>query len=417
MHHHPLPVRVRALVLGGGIHGVGVLHDLASRGWRDIHLIEKATLGYGTSSKTTKLIHGGLRYLRRMHDFGLVSESLKERHMLQELASDLIHPIELYFPILKEGGISRHVLKCGLTLYDFFAGKQKIKNHRIVPNEEVRANAPIIDMSKFRNFFSFWDTQTDDLALVRRIADSAVKMGASITEGCQAKSIWPCDDGWIVEVTMQNGSTQRISALYVINCLGSWSHQFLESSNVTPTHRAINNKGVHIIVDDLGLKRGLFLQSGTDDRIVFMLPWQRKTLIGTTEDLYDGDLDRINISEKEVNYLLENCNRYLVNPIKEKDILASFAGLRWLAVEKGKSLSTISRAYTVGEKAGGRGLLLSVYGGKLTTYRTLSKTIGDRITTHFGEFRPSMTHLKKSWATAETSKIDLPDPIERYSVR
>ena len=417
MHNHPLPVRVRALILGGGIHGVGVLHDLASRGWRDIHLIEKATLGYGTSSKTTKLIHGGLKYLRSIRDFGLVTESLKERYILQELAGDLIHPIEFYFPVLKDGGISRYVLKCGLTMYDFLAGKQKIKNHRVVSNDEVKANVPIIDTSKFRQFFSFWDSQTDDLAFVKRVADSAVRSGANITEGCEAKSMWPCDDGWIVEVKMQNGSTQRISALYVINCLGPWSHHFLESNNITPTHRALNNKGIHILTDDLGLKRGLFLQSGSDDRIFFMLPWQRKTLIGTTEDLYDGDLDRIAISEKDVNYLIENCNRYLVNPIKEKDILASFAGLRWLAIEKSKNLSTTSRGYIIGEKTGGRGLLISIYGGKLTTYRSLAKTIGDRVTTHFGEFRPSMTHLKKSWATSETSKIEILDPIERYTVR
>ncbi len=416
MYSHPLPVRVRALVLGGGIHGVGVLHDLSSRGWRDIHLIEKSALGSGTSSKTTKLIHGGLRYLRRVHDFSLVNEALYERRTLMDLASDIVHPFELYMPILKSGGVPGFVLKSGLLLYDFLAGKQKIKTHRTVSLNDVMTNVPIVDPSSFRSFFSFWDAQTDDLALVRRVADSSIKLGASITESCEAKSIWPCDDGWIVEVKTQSGSTFKISALYVINCLGPWANRFLEDSHVAPTHKAINNKGVHLVVGDLGLKVGLFLQSPKDDRIFFLLPWQGKSLIGTTEDLFEGNPDQISVSDKEIGYLLENCNQYLKNPIKEKDIQATFAGLRWLAIEKGHGLSSTSRAYTIGEKMGGRGFLLTIYGGKMTTYRVLSKMIGDRITTHFGEFRPSNTHQKKYWATSEGSSAELPSVLERYQV-
>src|SRR5688572_18461828 len=121
-----LPTRVRVLVLGGGIHGAGVLHDMASRGWRDVHLLEKSRLGDGTSSKSTKLIHGGLRYLRRLSDFGLVAEALRERQTLMRLAPDLVTPVELLFPILKRGGMPRAMVKTGLSLYDRLAGRYRL---------------------------------------------------------------------------------------------------------------------------------------------------------------------------------------------------------------------------------------------------------------------------------------------------
>jgi glycerol-3-phosphate dehydrogenase len=408
-----IPARVRVLVLGGGIHGTGLLHDMASRGWRDIHLVEKRTLGFGTSSRSTKLIHGGLRYLKRLSDFGLVSEALRERRLLMNLAPDLVRPVELLFPILKHGGMPRFMVKTGLTLYDRLAGKYRLEPHRTVPAAEVADKAPILNQDLVGPVYSFWDGQTDDLGLVARVAASARQLGAGITEGCAATRLTPIDDGWSVEVQKADGTRRTISALYVVNAVGPWANSLMEASGIAPTHRAMNNKGAHLLFDDIGLKAGLFLQSAGDGRIFFLLPWQGHTLLGTTEDLYDGDPDAVGVSEADIVYLLENCNKFLKTPLQQKDIVKVFAGLRWLAVEAGHGISDTSRHYVIGERASKRGLLLTLYGGKLTTYRNLSQTIGDRITRHFGEFRASRTTEADAWVAAAQTPA-LPRVVERF---
>lgn len=409
-----LPTRVRVLVLGGGIHGVGVLHDMASRGWRDVHLIEKGRLGDGTSSKSTKLIHGGLRYLRRLSDFGLVAEALRERQTLMRLAPDLVKPVELLFPILKQGGMPRAMVKTGLSLYDRLAGKYRLTPHARLDAATVAGRAPILDQSLFSAVYSFWDAQTDDLGLVDRIAASARKLGAGISESVTAETVTQTEDGWDVVVKAPDGSPRTISALYVINALGPWANLLLERSQVQAAHRGINNKGAHLLFDDVGLKAGLFLQSMKGDgRIFFVLPWQGHTLLGTTEDLYGGDPDKVAVDEADVAYLLDNCNRFLLKPFAKADVRRTFVGLRWLAVEPGHTLTETSRAYNLGEHAGKRGLLMTLYGGKLTTYRNLSRLIGDRITKHFGEFHPSRTELADFWASGDETPRTL-GPTERF---
>lgn len=410
-----LPVRVRVLVLGGGIHGVGLLHDMASRGWHDIHLVEKQTLGAGTSSKSTKLIHGGLRYLKRIGDFGLVSEALKERKVLMEIAPDLVKGVEMLFPALKKGGMPRFMIKTGLALYDRLAGKERLEPHRSLTPDEAAAKVPLLDLDQTTGVYSFWDAQTDDLGLVERVAASAHKLGAGITEHCEVTRLQPNEDGWSIDLRREDGTTRTVSALYVLNAAGPWANALLEKSGIAPTHRGVNNKGSHLLFPDLGLKAGLFLQSGTNDgRIFFLLPWQGHTLLGTTEDMFDGDPDNVKVKDSEVQYLLDNCNRLLKRKLATTEIERTFAGLRWLAVEQGHSLTDTSRSYVVGERPSKRGLLLTLYGGKLTTYRNLSKTLGDRITRHFGEFRPSRTHLAETWLTPAESPQPL-DALRRFS--
>lgn len=414
MYGDPLPARVRVLILGGGIHGVGVLHDMASRGWSDIHLVEKSVLGFGTSSRSTKLIHGGLRYLKRLTDFGLVAEALRERRILMELVPDLVHPVELLFPILKKGGMPRLMVKTGLTLYDKLAGRSEIAPHKGLMPAEIAEKAPILNMDLFKHVYSFWDAQTDDMGLVRRAAASAHKLGAGITEHAEVIQLTPSDDGWDVKIKLSSGKIHTVSALYVINALGPWANQILEQSAIKPTHRGINNKGIHLLFPDIGLKAGLFLQSISDSRIFFVLPWQGHTIVGTTEDLYPGNPDEVGVKESEIHYLLDNCNRFLKEPLQFRQITRVFAGLRWLAMEAGHGLSDTSRAYVIGEKAHKRGLLMTLYGGKLTTYRNLSKTIGDRITRHFGEYRESRTHLAENWAAPQEPSEDIPSVLARF---
>jgi glycerol-3-phosphate dehydrogenase len=397
MYQYRLPPQVRVLVLGGGIHGVGVLHDLASRGWKDIHLIEKAQLGNGTSSKSTKLIHGGLRYLEHIHDFALVHEALHERALLLQLAQDLVHPLEIIFPLLGKSVINRWKIKAGLSLYDLLAGTNNISPHKFASSSYLQEATPPLDTSKLHGAYSFWDAQTDDLALVARVAASAVAAGAGISEGHQALKMKPYGDSWQVEISTPQGELVTVQARYVVNCLGPWSNALLENSDMQPAYEGIANKGVHLLFPDMGLKAGLIMQTPHDGRICFLLPWLGSTLLGTTEENYSGDMDHIPIAEKEANYLLSVCNSYLKQPLSLNSLQGSFAGLRWLPATKGKNISKISREHVIAEHEAGKGMVFTLYGGKLTTYRSLAKIIGDRIVKHAGDFSPSKTHLKTQW--------------------
>jgi len=404
-----VPQRVRVLVLGGGIHGVGVLHDLASRGWRDVHLVEKNTLGSGTSCISTKLIHGGLRYLKRIDDFGLVTEALRERKLLTQLAPDLVRPLEMVFPILKRGGMPAFMVRSGLFLYDFLAGKNNIACHQSLTENQVRSKVPVLDENKFRKFYSFHDCQTDDLGLVNRVASSAVKLGATFSEHCEAESIREIEDGYVVTLKHSDGTRAEISAQFVVNALGPWANAFLERSNIEPTHIGLNNKGSHLVLPDIGMKSALFLQSRSGDgRIFFLVPWEGMTLLGTTESEYNDNPDNVAATEEDIEYLLKSCNEFLLKPFKRHDIIKVFSGLRWLALERGHNLSSISRHFVIGEIKATRGSLLTIYGGKLTTYRTLAKHIGDRILEGGGDFKKSLTHELASWASPEESLKYLP---------
>lgn len=403
--------RYRVVILGGGIHGVGALHDLASRGWRDTLLIEKGVLGQGTSSRSTKLIHGGLRYLEHIRDFGLVAEGLKERRVLMERAPDLVKKLPLIFPVMKSGGMPRVMIKAGLSLYDFLAGSRNIGRHYSLDAAEAENHVPPLDASLFKHFYVFYDGQTDDLGLVRRVAKSAKMLGGSYWEHSKAERIRPVSDGFLIDVSTVNGP-QTISCRYIINAMGPWAHEIFSASDIAPKYTGVNNKGAHIILGDLGLKSGLFLQSPEDRRIFFVLPWQGKTLVGTTETEFDANPDTLKTDRDDVSYILDHCNRYFKekHKISERDIIGTFSGLRWLAKDSGSGLSETSRNHLVSQHRIGNGCIFTIYGGKLTAYRALSEEIGDLIVRHFGEETPSKTTEAQSWSAPEIDSGLIPVP-------
>src|SRR5690606_36807923 len=187
---------------------------------------------------------------------------------------------------------------------------------------DARARVPNLDTGKFRRFYSFYDCQTDDLALVHRVASSGLGLGATLSEYCEATSIKEFEDGFLVDVRKSDGSIATISAQYVVNALGPWANRFLEHSGFKPTHRGVNNKGAHLVLPDTGMKSALFLQSRAGDgRIFFVIPWQGMTLVGTTESEYEGDPDEQGTTEEDVNYLLKSCNEFMLRPFKRQDIL------------------------------------------------------------------------------------------------
>ena len=389
--------RVRVLIIGGGIHGAGVFHDLTSRGWKDVVLLEKGRVGEGTSSRSTKLVHGGLRYLQRLSQFGMVKESLRERKVLMDIVPDIVKPLELVLPILKSGGRNRLTIKLGLQVYDLLSGKYHLKSHQGLTVAEAKGRIPCINTDKINYAFSFYDGQMDDLELVRRVAYSGRNLGGELVEGATVTQIHRDQDGWVVDYKKDQGKIEQIRALFVINAGGPWAHEILNESKIVPTHQAINNQGSHLIFPDMGLKSGLFLESPNDGRIFFLLPWMGVTLLGTTEKIWNESPSDVKIGEEEIDYLLDRCNAYLEPKLNKSQIIQTFSGLRWLAVDYGQNISTTSREDSLGFHYSGRGFLMTIYGGKYTSYRALCERIGDEITKSFGEFRPSLTHLKEQW--------------------
>lgn len=417
-----LPGRSRVIIVGGGIHGVGLSHDLASRGWRDTLLLEQNTLGSGTSTWSTKLIHGGLRYLQNPRQFSLVQESLRERKLLCELAPDIVKPLPLIYPIRKKGGRSPYVVRSGLWLYDRLAGKRNLHKHLPMNTAELEATLVGFNTELFSRGFTFWDAQTDDQRLVIRVASSAVRLGATLAEGVCVRKIEHTEHGMSLQVQDSKGHQRRLSALYVVLATGPWSHELLQRSQIKPRVEAVKNRGSHLLVDDIGLKVGLFLESPRrrDRRIFFALPWGGYTLIGTTEVLHSAAADQQRPSEQEIDELLEHFNAYRCEKISRKNIRYVFSGLRWLpcAEEGGDDLSNLSRESLLHFQrgSGGSGGLWTIYGGKLTGYRLLARDLADQVLREFGTLSPSCTHRPELWAR-EGEDIKDAQPYEQRFIK
>ena len=392
-----MPEAAKIIILGGGIHGAGVLHDLCSRGFSDVTLIEKNELGSGTSSKSTKLIHGGLRYLEHPSQIGMVYESLRERKLLLNLASDIVHPMEFLIPIEQGSNFESIKMKLGLGLYDLLATKSLIEPYKVVSTEEARRKIPILKKNlQIKKIYSYWDAQTDDKELVKKVALSAKKLGGKILEKTEVISLKDQEDSWQISYSENGLYKKDINAKYIINCLGPWSNFFLEKNGFTPSHKGKNNKGTHIILKDFGLKSSLLLKA-LDKRIFFVIPWKRKTLIGTTEKAFDKNPSSVKPSQDEIDYLIQSTNKALDLSLKISDIEESFSGLRWLASDEGKTLTKTSRESILGEIKNKSGFILTLYGGKLTSYRSLSEKVGDAICKHLNITEKTKTHLKESW--------------------
>ncbi len=401
---HKIPNSVEVLILGGGVHGVGVLHDLVSRGLCDnVCLIEKNKLASGTSSKSTKLIHGGLRYLQRLSQMPMVFESLQERKFLLSVAPDLVKPIEILIPLLKGDFLNWIKIKAGLSLYDYLARNSLIKNHKKLKMREVNETISLLKEQYTKNVFSYWDAQTDDQLLVRRVASSAQKLGGKFFEETEILQLKDKKDYWSVVVSREGKQTE-IKAKYVINCLGPWTNSFFAKNKIKQTHKGINNKGTHLLVKEFGLKSGLLLTAKSDKRKFFILPWNGKTLIGTTEKEYSGSVNKVEPDSGEIHYLLSSCNEYLKKDLTINHIESSFSGLRWLATENDQSISGTSRESVLGVIKNRSGFLLTIYGGKLTSYRRLSEKVGDRVMNHKKDFVKSRTKDKSLWVSKDEAR-------------
>jgi len=366
--------RNRVAVVGGGINGCGIAWELARRNY-DVTLYEQGTCGAQTSSATTKMIHGGLRYLERLH-FGLVRESLHERAWLLEHAPSLVKPLEILLPVYDDSPRRKSTIRLGLVLYDRLAGRDRIASHVSHSADGIAARAPVT-RDGLRGGFSYWDAQVDDFALCRAVVDAAVRDGAIVRERTRVEELRRDGDQWIVHTPGAEASFDLI-----VNAAGPWMNELLRANAIKASYVLSLVRGSHIVLNRRISDVGLLLQSTSDRRVFFVLPWKETTLVGTTEVLQREPLDRVHPSSEEIAYLIDRFNRYFREPIGPGDVASSFAGVRPL-VGRATNPSAIDRDSRVVR----RGNVINVFGGKMTTFMALARKVALRTDNFFGRTR------------------------------
>ena len=360
---------VDLLVIGGGINGVGIARDAAGRGLK-VALVEKDDLASHTSSASTKLVHGGLRYLEQ-YEFRLVAESLREREVLLANAPHIIWPLRFVLP--HEASMRpKWMLRVGLALYDRLGGRKTLPGSRkvdlgIAPHRSILQD-------RLKTGFEYSDCWVEDSRLVVLSAMDAQARGAQIHTRTECVGLVRHADHWLATLRSDDGESE-LAARAVINAAGPWVDRVAKSAlgQGTPAHLRLV-KGSHIIVPRAYPGDHAYIFQQDDGRIVFAIPYEREyTLIGTTDLLYEGDLDEVRISAEERAYLREAVTRYFRSVVTEEDIVHSYAGVRPLYEDKAASNSTVTRDYVFEIEADGGAPILSVYGGKITTYRKLAE--------------------------------------------
>jgi glycerol-3-phosphate dehydrogenase len=364
----------RVAIVGGGINGTGAAWELARRDY-EVTLFEKGRCGGETSSRTTKMIHGGLRYLERMH-VALVRESLRERAWLLANLPELVKPLEILLPMYRDSPRFRAIVKTGLLLYDRLAGDENIARHRSLTAEELLQRAPLRD-TDLRGGFSYWDAQVDDLALVRTVVASARKEGAVIREHTRVDALVRDGDEWIVRTP-----TDETRFDLVINAAGPWMNELLRANGIEASYVLSLVRGSHLVLARPVSRSGLLLQSTSDRRVFFVLPWKGTTLVGTTEVVQHQPPDHVRASDEEIDYLIERFNRYFRDPIGRADVRSTFAGVRPL-VGRASNPSAIGRDSRVVRS----GNVINVFGGKMTTFMALARSVAMRTDNYFGRTR------------------------------
>ena len=369
------PATCDLLVVGGGINGVGIARDAAGRGIRTL-LCEQHDLAAHTSSASTHLIHGGLRYLE-YYDFKLVRKSLREREIVLDSAPHLAWPLRFVLPH------DRHLrpawmIRAGLFLYDHLARRRRLAGSKAIDLRRHPAGEPL--EHRYRKGFMYSDGWVDDARLVVINAVDAQERGATVLTRAKCASLRAADGRWSATIEHQDGSTEVVSARAVVNAAGPWVAEFLDAHTPTPArHHPRMIQGSHIVLRKLSDHPYAYIFQAPDGRFVFAIPFEQDyTLVGTTERDFTGDLACPAIDATEVQYLVDMVNRYFTRDLTPADVVWTFAGLRPLLASSTQDPKSITRDYVLDFDRRGPPLL-SVYGGKLTTYRKLAEDVVDML--------------------------------------
>ena len=353
-------------IIGGGINGAGIARDASGRGLK-IYLAEKGKVGSATSSWSSKLIHGGLRYLEN-YEFKLVAESLREREVITQIAPSITKPLPFVIPHTKKLR-SKLLIRLGLFLYDNLGGKTKIpKSSKVIFAKQYQN----ILQSKFTEGFRYYDVQVDDKKLVEMNIDNAKKMGAIIAEDTKVINANRIDNYW--EITLNNN--EKIKSKILINAAGPWINETVNNVLKINAKKSIRLvRGSHIITKKLYEDEVAFTLQNEDNRVVFVIPYKGEySLIGTTEVDVDTP-DNPSISNEEKIYLINTINNHFIKQISQEDIVETYSGIRPL-IEDFKDATKVTRDYIFDlNEDESKAPLLNIYGGKLTTYRKLAENV------------------------------------------
>lgn len=364
------------LVVGGGINGAGIARDAAMRGL-SVAVVEMTDLAYGTSSRSSKLVHGGLRYLEQ-YEFGLVFESVSERGVLLNLAPHLVSPLPFVFPIYEGARKNVHLINLGLWLYDALSLFRSPKIHRLLSPSKVREVEPTLRQTGLTGAPLYYDAATDDARLTLETALDATRLGAHIATWAKAERFFRDAKGRVRGAIVRDqltGKTIPVRARAVVNATGPWIDATLRNRRelLRPT------KGIHVVVDHdrLPIRQALACFHPEDHRVLFAVPWGDRTYLGTTDTDYEGDPAHVAATGEDVDYLLKVANFYYPESrLTRDDVISTWAGLRPLIAPKNSDVdeSSVSREHELLEREDG---LLTIAGGKLTTYRLMSAEVVD----------------------------------------
>ena len=419
--------RFDVVVIGGGITGAGVALDAASRGY-SVALVERQDFAAGTSSRSSKLVHGGLRYLQNF-DLGLVREALLERGLMTNLAPHLVRPLPLLVPGF-DGKRPDRLTGVGLNMYDVMAtdrlrrrgarqdGEWSPDRHRTISAEEVVEMLPALAGRNPSGAYLFYDCQTDDVRLVLTVLGEAERFGAVLANRCEVTALLERDGraAGIVFSDRVGGGQFEIRADNVVNATGVWADRIrgdeLHSEAEVPDIRP--SRGTHVTVshERLPINVGAIVPAGSG-RSIFALPWLGRTLIGTTDNDYEGPLDHVAPDPKDVDYLLDACNTFFDDDLSVADLTGAYAGVRPLiSTGDPKKSVDISRKAELYETSSG---MVTITGGKLTTWRRMAKMAVDRIVEREGREAACRTHEIPLGQPAEADDLPAVEGVSEES--
>lgn len=359
------------LVIGGGINGAGIARDAAGRGL-GVLLVEQDDLASGTSSASSKLVHGGLRYLE-LYEFRLVREALAEREVLLSIAPHIVWPLRFVLP--HDAGLRpAWMIRAGLLLYDHLAARLRLPASQALDLRRDGAGAPLKE--RFARGFAYSDCWVDDSRLVVLNALDAAERGARIRTRCRFVSASPASDAWTITLESAGKRIDIVRARVIVNAAGPWVDQVLRQGFRQDAPRKLRLvKGSHIVVPRVHAGEHAYILQNPDRRIVFALPFERHfTLIGTTDEFFDADPGPVTVTGAETAYLCDAASRFLKQPVRPEQVVWSYAGIRPLYDDAAADPSTMTRDYAFDLAVRqDRPPVLSIFGGKLTTYRRLAE--------------------------------------------
>ena len=375
------------VVIGGGINGAAVARDAVLRGM-SVALLERTDFAAGTSSRSSKLIHGGIRYLEQ-GDIGLVLESCRERDLLRSrLAPHLVRAQPFVFPVYEKDALPAWQLRIGLLLYDLLAGFHNVRMHRMLSASDMRAHEPALASEGLVGGALYYDCWTDDARLTLETALAARSGGAAVLNYVEVVALEKDSSGRLASAVVRDrvsGAETRVRARSFVNVTGPWLDTVRRLDDPGAPPRLMLTKGVHAVFDRdrIGNRDAVVIRGAHDDRVMFAIPWQRQTLVGTTDTFYDDDPAAVSATREDVDYILEAVNcAFPRAQVTAADVISTYAGLRPLvAPEDEMQESDISREDEIFESPAG---LISLGGGKLTTHRHVAERIVDVIARRIG---------------------------------